>query len=812
MTELYARELLDKGHTEQACAYGLKLRTQKPELGADWSLSLQLRLGLIDRLTDCLADETWLSRLRDELVSPEDVLYVSEGQLAQQAQAIMQAWNAMETGRPDEALAQLRTIGRHSPLADWRLFLDMLQAERSNQPDHAEAAFKRIRPGTPACLLAQTLRGEAPSSQGHLEAIVESPGASQLAALLSAFQQKVAAHGFSRALMPALDTVVQLANKQHRPGLALAIICASMREGEMIANYPVSDMINHFIKWKPLTLSHMIIRSCRANRANEFFSAEEYYEIADEFGFTAKEKAMILLYGVKQHQRTIICNQPGGLRRDFPDEDSFEEELMFDELCEIAENCNMAARLDPGLRELYRIWDWVDETGNMTCEAAEAYHRAWPNEPEALILLCKRTIQLGMFDKARPALQKLRMLPGTSATAEELEQTLIYTMTRAAYEDGEAGRVEELGSAYHGHDLFERVYVAACRWLAASNNKDRRERGLDMVALNSPWLVYFICEMLEQKSMLNSLPAALKRALNDNPGDVLRGLTALLKHAKRDIFLGLNSKLYSTLTVALANPATDIQVLREACIAMLNANILFIFRGDEEDAVRMSLRLLQKNEEDQALGLLMRATLASQCFYCYNKKAVEKVLITVWNMAPSHTMRSLLETCSSKFFDNMIQFERKQSNNASLRILKTQQKIKTLNDFRKHFSQKKNPFRFDISLSDVLRAGQKIFEDPEYDMDFDPDFEMPDFPEPPSPPHPLAGLSPDVDLAKSHPATFMEFEVLVYRVSNVVNESKKVSMTQELVEMIRASITLSDKSKVQLLELCAKLLPYREQN
>ena len=216
--EALLRELLEKNHAPQAEAKARKLLQAHPWQEAYWSLGLQLRLNLLEGVAEKLRVADGLHRLRCELVDPADLLGIPDEALSGQARTVLHAWERVEAGAFAEGMELLRSIGRRSPLVDWRLFVQALASAMQQDLDGMQAALRRMQAGVPAQAAGVALeRCISPDRKR--------PG--PFTRRLQALEEFMGNGRISLSGMVPLKKFIKFAVQQKRPSLALDVVVSS---------------------------------------------------------------------------------------------------------------------------------------------------------------------------------------------------------------------------------------------------------------------------------------------------------------------------------------------------------------------------------------------------------------------------------------------------------------------------------------------------------------------------------------------------------------------------------------------------------
>ncbi|MCF7838243.1 MAG: hypothetical protein K9N49_06400 [Candidatus Marinimicrobia bacterium] len=814
--EAYLRELLANGHTGQARDRAQALRNRNPALGDHWALSLQVRLGLVSRLEDRLADPAWRARLRAELVTPEDLLDAPAMELAESARRVMQAWEAAANQRPEEAATLLGGIGRHNLLVDWRLFLEVLLARRAGDPHRAAAAWQRMLPNCPARALADCLaNGQPPPAL--FEPIAEATGESQLADPLAAVQAAMR-QPRTHPLQAALEQLLSEAQQQTRPGLATSVLAACMPLTRIRNSREWQTWLRQQNgKWKAIYMTRVLFRAYESSA--DGLSPDEIFDGLEHDCWSDPERAFWLLLAAQRLRDSWLRAH----KDDEEDEDDDPDyDLDDDEREGVQIACAEAARRMPNLRAIYPLWDWaLADHPEDAMQAALAFHQAFPADPEALEMLIRRLASSGRFAEVPERLAQLRALPGERKTAERLERTARYLAVKQAYEAKQPALVEQLGGAYADGPLFERMAVAVYRWLAAPNKADRRARGLELDALASPWLVLYTCRQADARFNATQLPASVKRALQDDPNGVLAGYRALATYnrtAVRDIE---DQTLWRPLVQALEHPATTDETLRSAMRVVVADHHPAIFNLARGRLIDPILRLLDSPDpDDQALGLIARAVSYALLNARAEQTRLVKCLNAAWNLAADQAVKALLLTGNPEFLPPTSAYQQVAKPKDTQRELKTQRKLRTPQGAERHFlgrhawppRWRPTPPRQAYSMPDELDDLEELDGLPpeiiekllrvlvESEMEDDsprpPRRPRVNRSRPPTAPRPL-------DLSRSFPVTSMEFELLIERVGRETPPDQRAEQLVTIATMIESAPTLSPQAKERLLRRCA---------
>ncbi len=167
------RELQQHGLREQARALAadlLEMGVTEPSVRQELP-SVLATLGMLDRATGgdggaAVADPAVLKTAADQAVARPEEAPRSLPEIREGALLVRAALEAVEAGRDEEASEKLRSVSRHSPFSDWRLFVRGLIAYYRGDNEAMAAAWDRLEPGRAAVQITKPLRALAESGSG----------------------------------------------------------------------------------------------------------------------------------------------------------------------------------------------------------------------------------------------------------------------------------------------------------------------------------------------------------------------------------------------------------------------------------------------------------------------------------------------------------------------------------------------------------------------------------------------------------------------------------------------------------------------
>lgn len=589
--EALLRELIEKGHVPQAEAKAKKLLQAHPWQEAYWSLGLQLRLKLLEDVSERLRDADGLHRLRCELVDPADLLGIPDEALSGQARSVLQAWERVEAGAFAEGMELLRSIGRRSPLVDWRLFVQALASALQQDPDGMQAALRRMQEGVPAQAAGVALEGcVSPDRQR--------PG--PFSRRLQALEEFMKNGRMSLSGMAPLKKFIKFAVQQKRPSLALdaAVSSGVNPEGEIMGSRMV-EMIQSNAS-EGFSLLHFSIRILHDDDPGFGMLDEELFDFFQDATYLSRKESA-LFHAERARQRKQMIQEQAESRHHYGYGDPLER------LPTLFQDCAESVRLDPRNREIYEIWSWGEEQeGKGTTRAAELFAENFPDHPDVLAHCAERQAQAGKFSEADRILEKLEKLPGSAARAEHVRQSNLYLRIRQAFLSGDSPAVEKFGSAFHSDNMFEQVAATVYRWLSARGGR-KRSLGLELEAIGSPWLVFQTARTVQHSFNAGKLPVAVQRALKENPASVLRGFSDLFETNPSEAKRTVDAILIRPVAGALEHPDTALPLVRKTLETLLYNYSVPRRLGSQFNGFFVPVnRLLDSVPDDQAHGLAMR--------------------------------------------------------------------------------------------------------------------------------------------------------------------------------------------------------------
>ena len=668
--EAYLRELLAKGHGVQAKGKADKLLHQNGWMAGLWALSLQLRLGLVAELADCVADRDWLVRLRAELVDPSDLCGIEAGGLGGQARCILDAWSLIEKGCDSEALERLKEIGRSSPLVDWRLFLQVLAKARRNAYDEAEAILPRMLAGCPARAAAERVLQTRAATMGGT-----------YGRRIKALEQRVEKGVLKTADYPRLQALVKQALADNRPGLAMALAAAFLHSITTPQGANCCLSLFERISQRYFNLERLCIRQESAAAPREGLLQPDIMQDIRRVAWTEAELPRVWIRFFEQARRKW--------NEIVHDVDAWSHQEVRDNLlAPLLGDCRRLVGRLPDCREIYGFWVWAEQECNEGTEAVQAYAEAFPDDPgvvaQAVLALAARN----EFDLAE---SWLKQLPAERAAA--LRQSVLYYRIKQAFMEEDAERVEQLAAGYCGEPLLERMQVRFMRWRDAARAQ-KRKRGLELLAFGSPWLVLYCGIACDDGFRASALPAGVKRALADDPAAVVQGYLDLLHLDERAALALDDPELYEPLCRALDSPGVPTAALRAALVAL-------ILRHRDPEAIAYESEgfigafktlIDEGSADDQALATVLRIQAVYEEGYSVDFEKAERSFRVAWSLAEHDETRRMVSRVFSACAQPLGKLPKKPATQKMIDAeLRMQRKFKTVEKVRERYCFRVEP-------------------------------------------------------------------------------------------------------------------------
>jgi len=693
--EAYLRELISNGHEEQARTRAATLLSKTPDLKNHWALSLQVRWGLTEI---CIDDNSWRMRLRSELVDPSDLLQLDIDGLNVQAATLLEAWDKIEQGKNREALEQLTTIGRRSPLVDWRLFLQILVEQPNGNQTDIENILRRMHPGSPA-------HGAALRAADIKSAENKGPHFNRLVALENRLQHGVLPKSANQTLSQEIRELL----KDNRPGLAVSIASA------LATSLPTPQEFKRFLNvllkcnHKGFSINRVYLRTIYNDAYTNLISPEGLETIHDENW--SKAEQVILWTEVFQ-----LAKREWTERK--MEEDDEDLEYIFDGLIgPLLGECKQRRNIIPDFRELYEFWLWaLNEMNLAKHEALTAYANAFPDDTEILMRTLLGLANEGAEETQAKALSRLEaQLPPDRFQA--FRQTLILNRIRFAFRNNNRPDVLKWAGAYSGTDLMEQIEVAFFLWRISYRGK-KAKIGKILCDFKLPWLVYYLGFMQDPSLRVRMLPAGLKRSLSDDPDAVLKGVSQLLEADETKVFQITDPQLVEPVAEALEHSQTSIEPLRQLLpILFMRVHVVDEMIWDSTSGFLEAFRtLLSGGDNDQALviGLRLMIPVLEECRI--KEEATERSFRVAWTLAEEPT-RKLLYRIYGKCGFPQRQFPNKTAPKKMIDAeLKMQRKFSDKDQIIRRFAIEEtfensmNPFDFNGNFENKLEKIRQVME------------------------------------------------------------------------------------------------------
>lgn len=827
--ETYIRELLNGGHDEKACSESCKFAEANPGLCDLWALSLQVRMKLVTDSDAAFSDSVWRERLRRELVAPDDLKDTSDKSVRKDAEIVIEAWQLLDAGMFGEARRLLAVIGRRSLLVDWRLFLQGCLAAREGAVDEMNAAVKRIMPNTLAAALAIELKacmGDGQIDLDHSDVVTAVPSDnSEFTRLAVSFVNTFSKNRDNKRIVNPFEEFARALFKAGKQDALACLVCSIINE--LTDRYIIHKIIERLIK-TGVTSRRVSLMTLRLEYNEDWLSIIE--DVIHSETWSKHERGVLLQFAVLQereeyeHECRSMSHGPFGFG-DYNYDD-------VSELKRIGKMCAKCVYYWPELRNVYDVWRWVEKkTGGTKAVKAEA--KAFPDDTEVCRRLVVALADSGDFKGAEKTLERITSLPGSRFIVDVLQANIIYKRVAKAFATDKKADICKWAEMYAGEDLFERVGIAARVWLMASNRKEKRERGLAMDAVGSPWLILFFCNTLSENTIgIAKLPLPLRRSLDNNPIAVVNGFMALANRPEHIESAPLNAALVKCLMNSLSHDDLPIDMvvkgLSELTLRSWHNAQRFVFNDNLDNFIIATHRLLHSGDDSShpvVSALVFRAYLHGGYAFEGGGDNIPEELVKIATQLAADTATKSIITQVKDFFH----FPRSLGNEpiskkdlkAQKKILKRERSIDGEYAFYKQRDALINSARSKINLGggnpldpetkksiiDIILGGGSGDFDDDFDPFFGGDDDYSDDVDPfypPPPPQDQPDHSSSIDFSKIYPVSEMEFENLITRVESGAR-GKNVEIEKAALQAKLEVSPLSEKAKTRLIKKIKKI-------
>jgi len=531
---------------------------------------------------------------------------------------------------------------------------------------------------------------------------------------------------------------------------------------------------------------------------------------------------ILRLQAWQPHERAILLLRLAAATRhdcevsQYDDDDDYWMDAEDDQdRAAVAGWCREVAKLWPELPETYPLWRWA-EADRKRCRAEQAETRAFPDKPEAWCRLIRRTAELAMFKGAEKALAALARLPGADAHRPHMEAWIAYCRVIDAFDRAASfDRLVHLAEAYAGADRFEQVGIAVRLWLRAPDRKTRRQYGEAMAALGAPWLVAFFCDYLSETGTApRALPAAVQRALTEQPGAVAENFLALAQRPERLDIDDLRRGLLTPLLDALAHPDCPIPLtadtLRELVLARWHGCRSEVLFDSRDRFMGITARLLTSGDPPTPAAicaLALRALLYSRLIRSYRPSAdgpCTELLQAAARLAHGPESRAIIQEVADLVGVNSSDYLGRDHDAPAAQyeaVWRRQCAIRNESDLNAYSEEERTKRGVNVDIPPNIPAALAELINTMFDTDMPDDFEDDDEyedwePDTDDSDNGVFGPPPDIDLAKCHPISEIEFEQLIERTA-AAEPAWRRRHDDELKRKIDGS-ALSEKARERL--------------
>jgi len=531
--ELRLLQLLESGLKKEADSVFVALSQSHPEYRDYFSTDLLIRKDLetnsahILPLYETVPEKARLidDYIKTRLTQISDLAGYThlpgERGLRKEAELILLAWEEVESTdqNRDVYKGMLKTVGRHSPLVNWRLFIQGLNAFYDGKDMEAKEIFERISRDSPiidlAAALVEMIEGKEPCSHVGRQVAVKISKPS-LYDELEEIDDLIAGKKYKKAEKRISDLLFQPIWKQ-KSGLQREIA------GSILSKYLDLEIL---IPERFDSLPDRHFPLLQAEFAMGLDSCEQWDRVLYLYDddLTPLEKALInnrlaeLALKTNPFDELSFANIFNFFRSQAGIEQEKEERLM-----EASEYLQESADLYP-LRETFSLWyeKTFEIRGARHAEKIlESWHAAFPEDAEPLVKLVNSYRERKVY---RKAIKAFRTLDGIAAGNPEVEAIRIYLYSDDAISymcKGKPAKAEEqLAFITAGRDVFCSALAATLMWVNGQmkgGNFNPAKHESELLALEQPLSVYHVLQRLREIRLdgLPSIPQDIKQQWQD---------------------------------------------------------------------------------------------------------------------------------------------------------------------------------------------------------------------------------------------------------------------------------------------------------
>lgn len=522
--ELRLRELIKDGHAAEAVGLYQNSLHRHPHWQAHFSLDCRLLIEcyggpvfLLTQYGTAMADESLTAGLRrildDPILIGSHPAIPPEHPLRIEAQLIVDAWNAIESGGDEAAIHRLAAISRRSPFCYWRLFLQALNSFYRGKDALVQENLSRI----PADAAAH-------SAAALLTALMQRQRPPTTAA--GALYDRVYAFDFRSRLL-ALDKLLDADKRRGGVEETGAICRALTAAGQhlMACDLLVSVLVrlyspeSHDVwpdprleatvrdpEWVELRARHHLGLADEAAWLRRLADQRRSFSALD-VALVYRELAAQRLANAQNRLGFMSPRQSPTTRRN-------------------AANAHFKKSIDSlPLPATFRLWHArFAENKWRTKPILDEWHRRFPDDQEALFLLLAEARRTKAATKARGYFHKLEALVKSSPKLSVQKPFIALEHAMEKAKRATSAELDEILNELPREPEIVAIGRDCIEWLYQTESAKRDEAGARLIAYRKPYLVMFCLNRIRASdNVLAGLPPPVKAQFSD-PDAAVEGL------------------------------------------------------------------------------------------------------------------------------------------------------------------------------------------------------------------------------------------------------------------------------------------------
>ena len=516
--EFAIRELLQNGNEKALRASLGRIRNVHPEWMQQWPMALRV-LGEDIQLTgEALADPSFRQAIRGSLRDPDELKYCSHAATREDVACIQKAVAWVKQMDYRTAATALKSIGRHSLLIDWRLYVQAQIADQLNDQSALSANLQRMQPDAPITSLAKQLftdEVEYAEAAAASYDCVRQARSKRIKPRLMRLLASIAGQDVDTAMRQVADECDQLVS-DGRISLAVMLMVAAYSELNYGHERMAPMLRERYESTDPRQYWRYCLRCIRADDREDGMSwveeAEGTFQALGVRNWSRYERAKLVLDFLKLMKEVTEQAYGNDVQNFFDDSGyGYEECLMM---------VYIGVESWPSLSALFEMWIWMDD---LKCpgqsHALEVWHKLVPNNVDVLERYIHEQARRRQFRQVDRLLNKLQRMPGAKDTWRKCTAFVLMLQAEVAMKIDDRETVLSLAARGNELEVFSQwQQLQLLAWNALTADEEQEEDDIRKELFDragNPWLVLLLFAITEAVDSPDDLPRAMDDELDE---------------------------------------------------------------------------------------------------------------------------------------------------------------------------------------------------------------------------------------------------------------------------------------------------------